>query len=815
MKRGVVTSLALMGFASTAVAQDTAADAVAQRMIERRAVEAVVWGMPAVNYDIMLQEMLAKTGGKVNQIIYWGKPLDWKNQTLTPNPDTIYLMSFFNTKDVGPIVVEIPPATANGSLNANFVNVWQVPLEDAGLLGSDKGKGMKVLVLPPGYASPAPGAYHAIDPGTHGSYVLIRSNMKSHGEADVARSIAYAKQIKIYPLSQALRPPETVFTDVTDVLYDTRIRYDDSYFVHLDRIVQTEPWLDRDRAMIDPLRTLGIEKGKTFAPDGATKQALNAGMREAQAWLEAKYDAAPPRFFEGTHWTFPAHPELIKAGSEGFADPNTYPIDWRGITYSYAYVGIKRLGAGQFYLLNIKDKDGEDYDGARTYFLHVPANVPVDQYWSLTAYDRETHALIQNVDRASRASNASEVKRNDDGSVDLYLGPQAPAGREANWIPTDPARKFELMFRLYGPKPEFFEKTAWALPDVEKLEAVAAPGTWATSPATRPIPVTIDTFARAESDLYMGNALKDAPLGKFHHRREPASIDDQIVVRLNRDTLYSSALVDLDAGPATVTMPDAGKRFMSLQIINEDHYVPAVYYGPGVRTLTRETVGARYALIAVRTLVDPNDPKDVEAVHALQDAITISQESSGKFEVPNWDRKSQKEIRDALLALNNHTGGFAHAFGLEGQVDPTRHLIGTAAGWGGNPDRDATYLSVTPARNDGRTIHTLTVPVNVPVDAFWSISLYNAQGYYEKNPFNAYSINDITAIKQADGSVAIQFGGCDGKIPNCLPTMPGWNYTVRLYRPRAEILDGRWTFPAPEPVMSGTAVEGAGSGEGK
>jgi hypothetical protein len=314
------------------------------------------------------------------------------------------------------------------------------------------------------------------------------------------------------------------------------------------------------------------------------------------------------------------------------------------------------------------------------------------------------------------------------------------------------------------------------------------------------VPVTVDNFIRAESDVYMGNLLKEAPLGELHHRREPASIDNQIVIRLNRDTLYSSGLVDLDAGEVTVTMPDAGERFMSLQIINEDHYVPAGYYGPGKRTLTRENVGTRYAVIGIRTLVDPNDPKDVEAVHVLQDSIKVDQESSGKFEVPNWDPKSQKEIRDALLLLNNHTGGFSSAFGKKGEVDPVRHLIGTAAGWGGNPDKDATYLSVTPAKNDGSTIYKLQVPGNVPVEAFWSISLYNAQGYYEKNQYDAYSLNSITAKKQADGSVSVQFGGCDGKIPNCLPIMPGWNYTVRLYRPRAEILDGSWKFPEPLPV---------------
>ena len=120
-------------------------------------------------------------------------------------------------------------------------------------------------------------------------------------------------------------------------------------------------------------------------------------------------------------------------------------------------------------------------------------------------------------------------------------------------------------------------------------------------------------------------------------------------------------------------------------------------------------------------------------------------------------------------------------------------------GWGGNPDKDATYLAVTPAKNDGTTIYKLSVK-DVPVEAFWSISVYNAEGYFVKNQYDAYSLNNITAKKSADGSIAIQFGGCDGKIPNCLPIMPGWNYTVRLYRPRAEILNGVWKFPDAQPV---------------
>ncbi|MBN9604035.1 MAG: DUF1254 domain-containing protein [Afipia felis] len=312
------------------------------------------------------------------------------------------------------------------------------------------------------------------------------------------------------------------------------------------------------------------------------------------------------------------------------------------------------------------------------------------------------------------------------------------------------------------------------------------------------VPVTIDNFIRAESDTYIGNLLKEGSLGQFRHNREPASIDNQTVIRLNRDTLYSFAVFDLDAGPVTITMPDAGKRFMSLQVINEDHYVPAVYYGPGSHTLTKKNVGTRYVVAGVRTLVDPNDPKDLDQVHKLQDAIKVAQKGSGKLDLPNWDQASRKEIHDALLVLAKYAGGFAHAFGAKGQVDPIRHLIGTAAGWGGNPDKDATYMSFSPAKNDGATVYKLHVK-DVPVNAFWSISLYNAAGYFEKNEYNAYSLNNITAKKNNDGSVDVQFGGCDGKIPNCLPIMKGWNYTVRLYRPREEILNGKWKFPEPRP----------------
>jgi hypothetical protein len=138
-------------------------------------------------------------------------------------------------------------------------------------------------------------------------------------------------------------------------------------------------------------------------------------------------------------------------------------------------------------------------------------------------------------------------------------------------------------------------------------------------------------------------------------------------------------------------------------------------------------------------------------------------------------------------------------FGAKREVEPLAYLIGVATGWGGLPRSAAVYVSGAVARNDGKTVYRLTVH-NVPVDGFWSISVYNRAGYFEKNELDAYSVNNVTAAPTADGSVIVQFDGCNRDIANCLPIMPGWNYTVRLYRPRAEVVSGAWSFPKPQPV---------------
>ena len=332
------------------------------------------------------------------------------------------------------------------------------------------------------------------------------------------------------------------------------------------------------------------------------------------------------------------------------------------------------------------------------------------------------------------------------------------------------------------------------------LATVASSVALAQTPTGEAIPVTADNFIRAETDKTFAGIEKQGGFSKFLHFRELSPIDNHTVKRANRDTLYSVGVFDLDVGPVTISLPDAGIRFMTMIVIDEDHYVFMVVYGTGSHTLTREQIGTRYALAAIRILVDPNDPKDVVQVNTLQDAIKVEQPGGpGRFEVPNWDQATQKKVRDALVVLGATLPDWHRAAGGRNEVDPVRHLIVTATGWGLNPDKDAIYLNVTPSKNNGTTIYKLNVK-DVPADGFWSISLYNADGYFVPNNFNAYSLNNITAKKSDDGSVAIQFGGCDGKIPNCLPIGNGWNYMVRLYRPRAEIVNGAWKFPEAQPA---------------
>ncbi len=311
------------------------------------------------------------------------------------------------------------------------------------------------------------------------------------------------------------------------------------------------------------------------------------------------------------------------------------------------------------------------------------------------------------------------------------------------------------------------------------------------------LPVSVDNFAQAESDRMFAAIERDAgALNRWLHYRTPTPLDRQTVIRMNRDTLYSAAVVDISAG-ATITVPDGGRRYMSVMVVNQDHYVNRILHQPGPHDLTTGEFGTPYVTVAARVLVDPADPGDVAAVNALQDRFGLRANSARPFVMPDYDRASFDATRTALLELARGVGRLDRAFGRKDSVNPVHHLLATAAGWGGLPEHEATYVNVNPDLPVGA--YRLNVR-DVPVDGFWSISLYNADGFFEKNDRDAYSVNNITARPDADGSITIHFGGCGDSRPNCLPIMDGWNYLIRLYRPRAEILNGTWTFPAIAPA---------------
>jgi hypothetical protein len=310
----------------------------------------------------------------------------------------------------------------------------------------------------------------------------------------------------------------------------------------------------------------------------------------------------------------------------------------------------------------------------------------------------------------------------------------------------------------------------------------------------REIPVTLDNFVRAATDIEIGKYIAlSGGVNRFYHFREPVPVDNQPTIRMNRDTLYSAAVIDISEG-ATLTLPDVGDRYMSAMVVNQDHYINEVYHGGGAYTLDTETFDTPYVILFVRTLVDADDSEDVAAVNALQDQMTIEAASATPFIPPNYDEESFAGILRGALELGRYVAeDISGAFGSKAEVSPVKHFLGTAGGWGGLPLREASYIGVEPRLPVGE--YKIEVPADVPVGAFWSVSLYNADGFFEPNPLGAYTVNSVTGTPNDDGSMTVHLGGCDDGRANCLPLMEGWNYTVRLYQPGPEALDGSWAFP--------------------
>lgn len=306
--------------------------------------------------------------------------------------------------------------------------------------------------------------------------------------------------------------------------------------------------------------------------------------------------------------------------------------------------------------------------------------------------------------------------------------------------------------------------------------------------------VNVDNFNRVQTDYEFAGILKlSGGINKLHSNRAPTPIDKQNVIRMNRDTLYSLAVVNISQG-ATVTLPETGKRYMSLMIINNDGYVNEVFYGGGEYKLTTEQFDTPFVGLVIRTLANPEDSADLAIAHQLQDGILIKAKSQDPYILPSYDKASYEATLAPILELAKGLTRYVVTFGSKAEVDPVHFLIGSASAWGGLPDKAAVYVNVQPNLPVGE--YELRVK-DVPVNGFWSISLYNEKGYFQQNDLHAYSLNNLTAKPNDDGSYTLRFGGCTVSIENCLPIMEGWNYAVRMYEPDQQIVDGSWTFPGP------------------
>jgi hypothetical protein len=343
-----------------------------------------------------------------------------------------------------------------------------VPLEIVGPGGEDKGKGGKYLILPPDFGGDAPTGYFPVRMQTYGGFWLMRTIPSSTSESDVANAIALLKKTRIYPLSKADNPPEQRFIDAAGKLWDGYPRMDGRFYAVLAKMVNEEPIIPRDLAMMNILRSIGIEKDKTFKPDAATTAILDAAAKAAHATINDMQRALVSPYWDATHWTLPDATSLKTEFS--FQDVTMLDYDSRAVANFFAWAPPKNAdpNAPTIYILAYDDSTGTPLAGGKTYRLRVPSNVPAKQYWSITAYDYETACFIREAPVISLDSYNQKTKKDSDGSIGIYCAPQAPAGQKENWVTTAQGGNWFVIFRLYGPDKPFFDKS-WKLPDIEKV----------------------------------------------------------------------------------------------------------------------------------------------------------------------------------------------------------------------------------------------------------------------------------------------------------------------------------------------------------
>jgi len=465
----IIAAAIALGFPGRVVCVETAGSEGIDweyQIAYQRGIEAMDWAMPAVSM-LSMREGNFSLGGGFNTIYWLSKPPTAQTEAVTANNQTPYAAIFLTTKD-GPVILEVPPATKRTAIFGSAINVWQVPVADIGPAGTDEGKGGRYLFLPPGYTGDIPDDMFPVKLDQYGVYIALRCIPL--GDATFAEAAEYSKQINAYPLSKAQNPPKGNYIDMSGKHLPGLPVYDMSFFRKIAQLLDEEPLQKSDMVMGGMLASIGIEKGKPFKPKGKVKKALEQAAKDGYAYLEYMFET--PGYSMERYWPDRQWLAIREPSKEGFVfDARDYLLlDQRGSLFHWVTFVPRRLGKASAYLTALRDSKGKLLSGKATYRLRVPAKVPARDFWSVIAYSKKTKAFIYNkTGRVGLSSyDKSKMKLNDDGSVDIYFGKNAPKGLESNWIP-NAGEDFFLLFRFYGPEQAFFDRS-FKLPDIEKIE---------------------------------------------------------------------------------------------------------------------------------------------------------------------------------------------------------------------------------------------------------------------------------------------------------------------------------------------------------
>jgi len=407
--------------------------------------------------------------GPDNQtVVLFDSLMDSKSLFLTANTESVYAWNWLNLKD-GPMVLETPP-----NVLGVIDDFWFRNVTDFGLVGPDKGKGGKFLMVPPGYKGEIPKGYIVVHCRTFNNLVFWRGFIVDGSPKPAADSIK--KTFKVYPLGKDASASKVTFVNGSGKEMNTIHANNYKFFEEINQLVQEEPAEAMDVETLGMLASIGIEKGKPFEPDARMKKILTDAAAVANATARAivfSSQAKEAYVYPNSAWNNPvlgfegADYTLVRNGAR-LLDSRTYYFYYA--TIQTPAMVKKMVGAGSQYLMAFKDADGQRFDGAKTYRLHLPPNIPVKTFWSLVVYDNQTRSMLQTDQQfPSMGSQRKGIVTNPDTSVDVYFGPTAPAGHEANWVQTVPGKGWNVILRLYGPLEPFFDKT-WRPSEIELVK---------------------------------------------------------------------------------------------------------------------------------------------------------------------------------------------------------------------------------------------------------------------------------------------------------------------------------------------------------